>query len=378
MSKSNEIVYINQNAGYLMIDIINAKDNSFKKSIITGKIIPRNNHLGPEVVIHKIITYNRSSNLKRIFTWTWGFLQILFLVKFKFRNAELFIVSNPPFATLLPLFCNNKFSLLIYDIYPDAFVQYGILNKKSKIIRYWESSNKRIYKNAEKIYTLSKGMKSLISNYVNESKIQVVPIWTDNTFLKPIPKLENEFIIQNKLQDKFVVMYSGNLGFSHDVEIIPEIAKIINIPEIEFLIIGDGDKKVLIEQKIKQYNLSNCRLLPWQEPQMLPFSLAAADLSIVTLGKEASLLSVPSKTFNIMSVGTPLLCIASEKSELAYLVKINKVGKIFEANQKNEIKDFIIEMCTNKEFYNIFKNNSLSTSKLFGPDNAFKFNKNKT
>jgi glycosyltransferase involved in cell wall biosynthesis len=374
MTEFKEIVYINQNAGYLMIDIINAKDNNYKKSIITGKIIPRNKQLAPEVTINKIITYDRSSSIKRIFTWTWGFLQILFLVKFKYKKAELFIVTNPPFASFLPLFCKNKFSILVYDIYPDAFVQYGILNRKSKFIKYWENANKKIYARAQHIYTLSNGMKNLLSNYVDETKISVVPIWTDNTFLKPIPKHENEFILKNNLQNKFVVMYSGNLGFSHDVEIIPEIAKIIAIPEIEFLIIGDGDKKSLIEKKIKDYQLTNCKLLPWQETQMLPFSLAAADLSIVTLGKEASLLSVPSKTFNIMSVGTPLLCIASQKSELAQLVNTNKVGKIFDANQKNEIKNFILELFNNKNNLQEYKNNSLLTSKLFGPENANKFN----
>jgi glycosyltransferase involved in cell wall biosynthesis len=374
MTELKEIVYINQNAGYLMIDIINAKDSSYKKSIITGKIIPRNKQLGTDITINKIITYDRSSSIKRIFTWGWGFLQILFLVKFKYKKAELFIVTNPPFATFLSLFCKNKFSLLVYDIYPDAFVQYGILNKKSKLIKYWENANKKIYPKAQHIYTLSGGMKNLLSNYVNEAKIKVVPIWTDNTFLKPIPKHENEFILKNNLQNKFIVMYSGNLGFSHDVEIIPEIAKIITTPEIKFLIIGDGDKKLLIEQKIKDYQLTNCQLLPLQETQMLPFSLAAADLSIVTLGKEASLLSVPSKTFNIMSVGTPLLCIASQKSELAHLVNTNKVGKIFNANQLEEIKDFILQLFNDKNLLEEYKQNSLLTSKLFGPENVNKFN----
>ncbi len=369
-----EIVFINQNTGYLMIDIINAKGGDWKKSIISGKIIPRNKQLDSNIFVSKIITYDRSSSLKRIFTWIWGFLQILFLVKFKYKKAELFIVTNPPFATFLPLFCKNKFSLLVYDIYPDAFVQYGILNKQSKLIKYWENTNKKIYPKAQNIYTLSNGMKSLLSSYVNEAKISVVPIWTDNTFLKPIPKHENEFILKNNLQNKFIVMYSGNLGFSHDVEIIPEIAKIIAIPEIEFLIIGDGDKKLLIEQKIKDYQLTNCQLLPWQETEMLPFSLAAADLSIVTLGKEASLLSVPSKTFNIMSVGTPLLCIASQKSELANLVNTNKAGKIFDANQLEEIKNFILQLFNNKNLLEEYKYNSLLTSKLFGPENANKFN----
>lgn len=374
MAEFKEIVYINQNAGYLMIDIINAKDNSYKKSIITGKIIPRNKQLASNVTKNKIVTYDRSSSIKRIFTWTLGFFQILFLVKFKYKNAELFIVTNPPFTTFLPLFCKNKFSMLIYDVYPDTLTQYGFLSEKSRFIRFWENANKKIYPKAENIYTLSNGMKSLISKYVNETKISVVPIWTDNIFLKPIPKSENKFIQKYNLQNKFIVMYSGNLGFSHDVEIIPELAKKINEPEIEFLIIGDGDKKSLIEQKIKDYHLNNCKLLPWQETQMLPFSLAAADLSIVTLGKEASLLSVPSKTFNIMSVGTPILGIASPKSELAQLIKTYEVGGIFDINQQNEIKEFILQLYKNKGTLDLFKNNSLSTSKLYGPENAKLFN----
>lgn len=369
-----EIVYINQNAGYLMIDIIHAKGGDWKKSIISGKIIPRNKQLDSNIFVSKIITYDRSSSLKRIFTWIWGFIQILFLVKTKYKNAELFIVTNPPFTTFIPLFCKNEFSILVYDVYPDAFVQYGFLSNTSKIVRNWEKINKKIYKRAKKIYTLSNGMKDLLSKYVNDDKLKVVPIWTDNTFLKPLLKEENTFILNNKLQKKFIVMYSGNLGFSHDVEIIPEIAKAIKEPEIEFIIIGDGDKKELIQQKIRNYKLENCKLLPWQETKMLPYSLAAADISIVTLGKEASLLSVPSKTFNILSVGTPLLCIASLNSELANLVNENKVGKIFEPSQISEITDFILLIYSNRDLHDEFKKNSLMTSKLFGPENAAKFN----
>src|SRR5436189_4264808 len=124
MAGKESIVFINQNAGYLMIDIIHAHTQYQQRAIITGKLVSRNKSLDDAVVVEKIITYNRSSAIKRLFTWFWGFVQILWLVKTKYRKSDLFIITNPPFAVFIPLFCNNKFSVLIYDIYPDALVAY--------------------------------------------------------------------------------------------------------------------------------------------------------------------------------------------------------------------------------------------------------------
>ena len=145
MADKEAIVFINQNAGYLMIDIIHAHADYPQRTIIAGKLIERNAKLDKEVKFEKIIAYNRSSSIKRLFTWSWGFIQILWLVKVRYRKAELFIVTNPPFASFLPLFSSNVFSLLVYDVYPDVLIAYKMIDLNSFISRFWKNLNKRIF-----------------------------------------------------------------------------------------------------------------------------------------------------------------------------------------------------------------------------------------
>lgn len=373
MRENESIVFINQNAGYLMIDIIHAHQQYKKRTIIAGKLVQRDTALDSTVKFEKIITYNRSSSVKRLFTWGWGFIQILWLLKTRYRKSHLFIVTNPPLAVFIPLICSNTFSILVYDVYPDALVAYKFIGANSLITRLWKRANRKVFAKAKKIFTISEGMKSVLSRYVEKDKIDMIPVWTDNSFFQPISKSANVFIQNNNLLDKFIVMYSGNMGHSHNIEVLTDIAAAIKDPGICFVLIGDGDKKKFIVEKIKTLQLVNCVLLPWQEMDMFPFSLAAADLAIVTLGKEASVLSVPSKTFNLLSVGAPLLCITDHSSELAALVNQYAVGKCFSSGDIENMVKYIESVKSDADYRGTLQQNSLKASKDFGPENAFKF-----
>jgi len=184
---------------------------------------------------------------------------------------------------------------LVYDVYPDVLTEFKLLNKGSLIIKLWQKANRKVYAKADQLFTISEGMKSCMEQYSGDHTIQVVPVWTDNQFLKPIAKCENPFVIKQGLEDKFIILYSGNLGYTHDLDVIIEIAAQVRRPDLFFLIIGEGEKKSQLQQKISDYGLSNCRILPWQHVEILPYSLASPDLGIVSLGKGASLLSVPVK-----------------------------------------------------------------------------------
>ena len=373
MADEKEIVFINQNAGYLMIDIINAHAHFGKRSLITGNLLERDIKLHASVNIEKIITYNRTSAIKRLFTWGWAFIQIAWLVKTRHRNADLFIVTNPPFAGLLPLLCSNRYSLLVYDVYPDALVAYQFFGNQSFVTRLWRKANRKVFAKAAKIFTISNGMKKVLSQYIGEEKITVIPVWTHNDFLKPVPKEMNLFIDQQNLQGKFLIVYSGNLGHSHDLEVLVEMAAKIADHRIHFVIIGDGDKKQGLRELIEKKQLSNCSLLPWQDVDMLPYSLSAADLAVVSLGKEASMLSVPSKTFNLLSTGAPLLCIAGRDSELEALVNQYHLGKCFKPSEIDRMLEFIDTVKSNKTYQLELQQNALKASQDFGAENAFKF-----
>ncbi len=371
---NKKITIINQDSGYLMIDIANAyAEAGYEVSLIAGRLVQRSKPLNQKIKYDKIIKYNRSNSAMRIYTWLIAFIQIIFKVWFKHRGSHLFIVSNPPFAPLIPLFCKNSFSLLIFDIYPDALSELGFLSKKSMIIHFWKKANKKVYPRAEYLFTLTEGMKEVLESYAGNKEIKVVPIWTDNKFLRPIKPVDNPFIIKHNLSDKFIVLYSGNIGLSGDVDILVNIAAEIKRDDIVFVIIGDGAKKEQIIQKVALLKLENVLLLPLQPVKDLPYSLSSASLAVVSLGKTASKLAIPSKLFNYLSVGAPLLCMTAKDSEVDRLVLKYKCGGSFEPDNISEIIKYIIEIANNHELHSTMQLNSLKASKDFNADNAIRF-----
>ena len=117
----DQIVFVNQSSGYLMIDIIRAHDGLYDEyALLAGSIHSRNNKLPEHIKIDYLVKYNRKSKFKRLLSWVIGFIQILWIIKTRYRNAFLFIVTNPPLAVFIPFFCKNKYSILFYDIFPDG------------------------------------------------------------------------------------------------------------------------------------------------------------------------------------------------------------------------------------------------------------------
>lgn len=376
MKRGKQIVFVNQSSGYLMIDIIESFEGTFDERILmAGFINPRNKSLDESIKIKKLCEYNRSSSVKRIFTWTWAFLKALFLILTKYRKAHLFLVSNPPFATLIPLFCSNSFDILIFDIYPDALVEFNYFKKDSLITKKWEKWNRKVFAGANNVFTLTDGMKERLTKYVGTEKISVIPVWTDNDFLKPVKKSDNIFLKEHNLTGKFVVMYSGNMGKTHPVGIMVELAeRMKDNDDVYFMLIGGGDQYKDLEAKIASSGLSNISILPWQPTEQLPNTLPAASLSLVTLGNEASDISIPSKTFNLMSVGVPVICVAQHDSALSALVAKESIGKAFGLNSHDAIVEFILEAQGNPVLYEEMVQKVLRASQNYTPLNAKKFN----
>lgn len=370
-----KIILLNQVSGYMMIDIVNAfAGKSGKCILLTGELRKRRVDLNPEVRVIKLIKYYIRNNFTKKFSWIIAFIQATFIILLKGKKADLFITTNPPLNLFIPLiFRKNAFYLLVYDVYPDVLVQYKIISEKSFLNRFWENSNRKIFKRAEKIFTISNGMKNLLSKYIEPERISVVNCWADNNFMKPIDRNDNLFIKRHSLEDKFLVIYSGKLGFTHDVEVLIELAEKTKNKDIFYVIIGEGDKKKLFEEKIKTTEKNNIKLFPWQDISVYNHSLSAADIAVVSLGKHASLVSVPSKLYDIMAVGAPVLSVSENNSEIADIVEKYKIGSHFSAGQTDEMLNFICNVQNDKNLYFKLKNNSLKASGDFTPENAKKF-----
>jgi len=372
---AKRITIINQDSGYLMIDIANSfASKGFETTIIAGRIVERNTPLNNDVKVNKIVRYNRKSIFMRIITWLIGFVQIWLHIMTKHRNEELLIVSNPPIAPFVALFCRNKFNVLIFDLYVETLQEYHPFGTKSVLVYLWKRLHTNIFKRAKTIFVLTEGMKQNLEKYTFGKEVGILSLWTDNAYIKPIDKANNLFIKRHGIENKFIILYSGNIGFSSGVEDIVRLAKkFTDNKDICFLIIGDGILKSKIQDRIKDLNLNNCILLPWQDQAVLPYSLASAQLSIVSLSAKSSTNSIPSKVYNYISVGSPVLCIADSDSDISKFVLLNEVGKSFTTNELDFAEDYIRHLYNNPNELEEIKTHTQIVSGKFTSENAEKY-----
>lgn len=370
MTKAAErIVFVNQNAGYLMIDIIHAQLATHPNLVlITGRLIERDIRLSPKVEVKKIVAYKRDTLLQRMWTWLAGTIQILWLAKTRFRNDHLYLVSNPPFATLIPWVCRNPFSLLIFDVYPDTLVEFKVIKPSSFIARWWEKKNREIFPRARRIFVLSEGMARRLTRYVDISRIRMVPLWTHA--FERVTMEGNQFLNENRLQGKFVILYSGNFGRTHNLSPLLEVASRITDPDVIFAFVGQGEMRDTLVRTAAEKSLTNCRFFPWQTPAMLPFMMAGAALGVVALDDKASTLSVPSRAFNFLAASTPLLCLVHQESELANLVMKYQCGGCFSGREASEVTRYILALRSDPEKLMRLRQAAGKAAGDFTPDNA--------
>lgn len=367
---AENLVIVNQSGGHMDIDVANLAIERYDRVVMLGNFKAVERRLDKRVESENIIRFNKSSTIKRLWTWGIGSLQVFWKLLVHYRGWSVLYYTNPPMACWASLVLPNKFSIMEYDIYPDALKTIGI-SERNVLSRLWGRINSRLLKKADKVYTLSEGMKTCLAKYCDIEKIKVVPLWSASSDFRPLNKEENPFIIEHALKDKFIVMYSGNIGYTHSVEVLVEVAKVMkDDSNIHFLIIGEGKKKGIIDSEVKKCGLENVTLLPYQSIQMLPYSLSSADLGVITLDENVSKVSVPSKTFNLMAVGAPLLAISNEDTEMFNLIHKYQNGRCIPKNNIRGMVEYIRELKNNSLLREHYGNNSLKASKDFTYKNA--------
>ena len=376
-------IFINQATRYLFIDIINCfASKGCKVELYAGEIREGNVRVDDSIKKHLYTRYDSSTPFKRLVTFILFTLQVFFKLLFrKKRSIRLILVTTPPFLPFIGIFFNKlfgiPFDLIVYDLYPDVFINFGIFKKDSWPIRYWNRLNISLYHRVTKVFTLSLAMaEGLIAQGCKPSKIITVSNWVDTSYIKPVEKTQNIFIQEYHLENKFVVLYSGNMGATHDLETLIDVAELLKEQEdLLFLIIGEGVKKQKIEKIIQEKKLKNVLLLPLQPSALLPYSLTAGDLAYITLDSGAENASVPSKLFYMLAAGCGILSVASAHSELGILTKRFNFGSIFKPGDIKNIGAFILDCKINSEKLIGFQENARKASFHFTPKNAEQFYK---
>ena len=308
----------------------------------------------------------KSSVSGRLFNSLFVCFGILMFLIFKKSSLILVDTTSPfqgPVVWLASKFRKHKYIYLATEFYPDAAIALGFIKEKSFIHKLWEISNKKVYGSASKVIVIGERLKNNVSRYFNDgvedSKIVVIHNWADTEKIKPIESEKNYFRKNLKLDNKIVILYSGNLGLSHDLSTLVDAAKIlINNDKIVFLIIGEGPQKEKILSSINKHNLTNIILLPYQSEDVLPFSLSSGDFSVVTLNQAMDQLTVPSKLYPAMAAGQAIIALFSENTDISDIVKENNAGIVVEQGDHENFVREISRLSNNEYLLKEMKKNS--------------------
>lgn len=332
----NRIIFLNQMAGPLFRELAEDLAKVWPQSVLfTGH--PDTVHHSGESCLHikPAPGYDRSSYFSRFMSWIKYFFKALWFVWKQPKESMLFIVSNPPFLGLAGLFFKyfrrQRYVMLVYDIYPDLLIALERL-EEGIISKCWDFFNRIVYENASLVITIDRDMgrrleKKFDVSKTDGKKIVCIPPWADIEVIKPVDKKQNWFAAKYDLLDKTTILYSGNMGHSHDIETILEAAKKLRREAgIHFLFIGEGAKWSLVEKTIEEFQLKNITLLPFQSEEVLPMSMTSGDIGIVTYEDGTQGCMSPSKAYYYMAAGLPLLVISSCETDLTRLIKEKSCG----------------------------------------------------
>jgi len=249
--------------------------------------------------------------------WQFGGAWALFLAGLGLPKADAAIVYSPPLPLGLTAWGLKKlqglpFILNVQDLFPQSIIDLGLLRNRW-LIRFFEEMERFVYRRANIITVHSEGNREHVMRKLDKGqaeKVKVIPNWVDVHFIQPGPRM-NWFREAHGLGDAFVVSFAGVLGYSQDLDVVLDAARILEdggwSSEILFLIVGDGVERPRLEAKARQMGLNNVRFLPMQPREKYPAVLHASDIGLATLHAEVRTPVVPSKILSIMAAGRPVV-----------------------------------------------------------------------
>jgi len=362
-----EIYYPEQiSTGYYLTAIAEGLSKEFDVSVICGQPnyaargtkAPRS-ECRNDVSIHRVSSTTFDKNvipyrLCNMFTLSMSML-IFALRKIKKADRVLVVTAPPslPFiAAIASLMKGASYTLLIHDCYPEVLVAVGKLKRDSLISKCLEFFNKWLFKHAAKIIVVGRDMHELVKRKMNGYQVPVVtiPNWADLESVHPTPRDQNPLLQQLGIRDKFVFMYAGNIGHPTDVESIIDCAeKLLGEEKFHFVFVGSGAKANWLAREVGRRKLENVSILG-QRPraEQIEF-LNACDVGLVSLVKDMWGSAMPSRTYNILAAGKPILALTDNGSELARVIEEEEVGWYVPPGDAHRLVDTITKIFNDRE-----------------------------
>lgn len=229
----------------------------------------------------------------------------------------------------------------LQDIFPDSLVNAKMTKEGSLIWKIGRRIENYTYRNADRIITISEDFKAnIMKKGVPAEKIVVVPNWINTDDVYSVERANNELFSSLRLDPSlFYICYSGNIGHSQNIELLLDVASAIrnDLPNVRFVLIGEGAAKQEVNEMIEQKSLANVLVFPFQDYSKIAQVFSLGDVGLIISKPNIGGSSVPSKTWSIMAAERPILASFDNNSELSKLIKEIGCGIVADAGNKDEL-----------------------------------------
>lgn len=297
----------------------------------------------PTVVEIVSRTPPRNALVKRALAMLMFSIRTFFATLMHTKEHDLvFCVTTPftlPYAVTLAAKLRGAATiLLIYDLYPEALEMTGLVKRGSLLSKIVRLANGLLFRALDNIITIGRDVEPLLLRYrgVNSKKIAFIPNWA----LLPIAyrpvTSENPFRASHG--SKLIVGLSGNLGFTHSATTVFEAAQILqDNPNIQFILSGWGPGWRQLNELQAVSKLRNVTLLAPVPQAALEDFLAAADVWVIPYRRNVAGVSVPSRLYNLLAIGRPVIVAAESTSEAAMIVQEEGLGWVISPEAPQEL-----------------------------------------
>lgn len=289
---------------------------------------------------------SRIGRLINYFSFTASaFLKIGMLRKYR----SVIVYSNPPVLPLVPIIANKlfgtKFVFVAYDIYPEVAYASASVAPGSLIDRVMNWINQRLYQNAAHVIALTDEMKEFLLEkrpQLTEGRVTTIANWAHEKECRADKEAYARFGYED---GQFVVSYFGNMGTCQDVDTMMGAAKLLKEDgRVKFLIIGHGNKKEQVAERIREEHLEHVQLLDFLTGKDFEQAVAVSSCCIVSLEKGLKGTCAPSKYYSYLQGGQPVLAVVEKDSYLAKEVEEERLGHAVEIGDCEGLRDAILQM----------------------------------
>lgn len=292
--------------------------------------------------VHRVkqIQLDKNKILSRIIRFTFSSLRLAKkLYSISNKGDKVLIVTNPaPFLVLCSFIKRIKsldLTIIVQDVFPENSVAAGIIKSPNNIIyRILRSVFNKAYSSSDRLIVIGRDMKDLFLKklYPHTPPMVLIENWSDPS---------NELEVNVTRNGPIKLLFAGNIGRCQGLESFIEIFGNVDNHKLQLELRGSGAIVSILNKCIKDNKFSNIKIGSSFTRNEQFSILKDCDIALVTLCDGMYGLGVPSKSYNIMSAGKPILYVGDPMSEIALVIKEAKIGYVFANSDIQGLKSWL-------------------------------------